>query len=144
MVWLAGDDVEVVHHRNPPQVEQVLALAEVAGAVALPAADMGQGVLDLDALAEPGPPRAGVLAGPQLHQQPLIGWICTLRPRGLVVHRRCSGQAWHAAAGNWTLPPGVNGIVTLLGQVRVEASKSMVKEGLAKRPPGLRTGNALQ
>jgi hypothetical protein len=73
LVWPAGDNVEVVHHRDPPQVEQVLALAEVAGAVALPAADMGQGVLDVDALAEAGPPWAGLLAGTQLHQQPLIG-----------------------------------------------------------------------
>jgi len=58
--------------------------------------------------------------------------------------RSRSGQAWQVWAGNWTLPPGVNGSWMLLGQVRVACSKSMVNAGLAKRPPGPRTGNALQ
>jgi hypothetical protein len=34
LVGLAGDDVEVVDHRDPAEVEQVLALAEVAGTTA--------------------------------------------------------------------------------------------------------------
>jgi hypothetical protein len=70
---LAGDDVEVVDDRDPAQVEQVLALAEVAGTTALPAPEVGQGVLDLDPLAELGPPVWGLLAGAQLGQQLLVG-----------------------------------------------------------------------
>jgi len=34
---------------------------------------MGQGVLDLDPLAQLGPPLWGLLAGAQLGQQPLVG-----------------------------------------------------------------------
>src|SRR5215207_11631440 len=69
--------------------------------------------------------------------------FCRLRPRVLVVHWTRSGQALQSWAGNCTLPPGVNGIVTLLGQVTRCWSKSRVNAGLAKRGP-LRTGNALQ
>jgi hypothetical protein len=43
--------VEVVDHCDAAQVEQVLALAEVAGAAALPVADVGQGVFDRGPLA---------------------------------------------------------------------------------------------
>jgi hypothetical protein len=53
---MACDDVEVVDHGDPAEIEQVLAGAAVAGAAALPVADVGQGVLDLDALAELGAP----------------------------------------------------------------------------------------
>jgi hypothetical protein len=70
---LAGDDVEVVDDRDATQVEQVLALAKVAGAVTLPTTDMGQGVLDLVALAQPGPPVRGLLRGAELDQEPLVG-----------------------------------------------------------------------
>jgi hypothetical protein len=70
---LASDDVEVMDHCDPAEVEQVLARTQVAGAVALPAADMGQGVFDLGALAEPGAALRGLLAGSQLDQQPLVG-----------------------------------------------------------------------
>jgi hypothetical protein len=45
--FLACDDVEVVDHGGAAQVEQVLAGAAVAGAAALPVADVGQHVLDL-------------------------------------------------------------------------------------------------
>jgi hypothetical protein len=48
---LAGDDVEVVDHGDASEVEQVLSGAAVAGAVALPVADVGEGVFDLDAFA---------------------------------------------------------------------------------------------
>lgn len=74
MGWwgLAGDDVEVVDHRDPAEVEQVLALAEVAGTTALPAADMGQGVLDGGSLAQPGAPMRGLLRGAELDQQCLV------------------------------------------------------------------------
>jgi len=73
--------------------------------------------------------------------QPLVGWICTLRPRVLVVYWVRSGQAAQTAAGNWTLPPGTNGIAMLLGQVSSCWSKSMVHADLANPGP-LRTGNA--
>jgi hypothetical protein len=48
---LACDDVEVVDYRDASQVEEVLADAAVAGPAALPVADVGEGVLDLGALA---------------------------------------------------------------------------------------------
>ena len=65
--------MEVVDDRDPAQVEQVLALADVAGTPTLPAADMGQGVLDLDPLTQLGPPVWGLLAGAQLDQECLVG-----------------------------------------------------------------------
>jgi hypothetical protein len=43
--------VEVVDHGDAAQVKEVLAGAMVAGAAVSPVADMGQGVLDLDAFA---------------------------------------------------------------------------------------------
>src|SRR5258708_2146028 len=55
------------------QPEEVLAGAVVAGAADLPVADVGQGVLDLDALAQPGSPGRGLLALAQLGQQRLVG-----------------------------------------------------------------------
>jgi hypothetical protein len=55
---LAGDDVEVVDYGGAAQVEEVLAGAAVAGAAALPVADVGDGVLDLDALAQAGRARS--------------------------------------------------------------------------------------
>jgi hypothetical protein len=114
---LAGDDVEVVDHRDSAKVEQVLSRAEVAGTPALPAADMSQGVLDLDPLAQLGAPMGVVCAARSSVSSRWSGWICTLRPRVLVVHWVRSGQAWQAPAGNWTLPPGVNGICWPAGQV---------------------------
>jgi hypothetical protein len=68
LMRLAGDDVEVMDDRDTAQVEQVLALAEVTGTAALPAADMGQGVFHLDPLAQPGPPVRGLLRGAELRQ----------------------------------------------------------------------------
>jgi hypothetical protein len=65
--------VEVVDHGAAAQVEQVLALTKVAGTIALPVADVGQGVLDRDPLAELGPPQGGELAGAELSQQVLVG-----------------------------------------------------------------------
>ena len=59
---MAGDDVEVVDDGDPPQVEEVLAGAAVAGAASLPVADVGQGVLDLDTFAQFRPPVRGLLA----------------------------------------------------------------------------------
>jgi hypothetical protein len=73
LVGLARDDVQVVDHRHPAQVEQVPVDPEVARAVALPAADVRQGVLDGGALAQPGTTGRGLLRGAQLGQQPLVG-----------------------------------------------------------------------
>ena len=109
---LAGDDVEVVDDGDSAEVEQVLALAFVAGAVALPAAHVGQGVLDLDPLAQLGSPVGVCCAARNSASSRSSGWICTLRPRALVVHWVRSGQATQVWVGNCTLPPGVNGIVT--------------------------------
>jgi hypothetical protein len=58
--------VEVVDDGGPAEVEQVLAPADVAGAVALPAAELGQGVLDRHALAQRGAAGGGGLALPEL------------------------------------------------------------------------------
>jgi hypothetical protein len=66
---LACDDVEVADDSGAAQVEQVLAGAAVAGAAALPMSDVGQGVLDLDPLAELGSPGRGGLTLAQLGQQ---------------------------------------------------------------------------
>ena len=138
-----GDDVQVVDDRAAAKVEQVLALAEVAGAAALPVAELGQGVFDRDALAELGPPGSSELPLAELGQQPLVGVDWTLRPRVLVVHWVRSGQAWQTVAGNWTLPPGVNGIIWPAGHTNCPWSKSRVKSVLANRGP-LRTRQALQ
>jgi hypothetical protein len=72
--------------RAAAKVEQVLTLTQVASAAALPVADVRQGVLDRDTLAQPGPPVGGELTLAEFGQQPLVGWIFTLRPRTLVVH----------------------------------------------------------
>ena len=79
----------------------------------------------------------------ELGQQPLVGVDLDAAPWVLVVHWVRSGQAWQVGAGNWTLPPGVNGILIWLGQVSRPRSKSRVNAVLANRGP-LRTGNALQ
>src|SRR5215204_1772405 len=68
----ARPDVEVMNDRNPAQVEQVLTLAQVAGAVALPVADMCQAVLDGDPLAQLRPAFGGLLSFAQLDEQPLV------------------------------------------------------------------------
>jgi hypothetical protein len=43
--------VQVVDHRAAVKIEQVLALDKVSGTAAQPVADVGQGVLNRDALA---------------------------------------------------------------------------------------------
>ena len=45
-IWEAHEVVEVADHGHAPEVKEVLAQAAIAGAVALPLADAGQGVLD--------------------------------------------------------------------------------------------------
>ncbi len=75
--------MEVMDDGGPTEAGKVLAGAGVAGAASLPAADMGEGVLDCDALAEPGAAgaagrgaAAGRLAGMRLIVAPgtIVGW----------------------------------------------------------------------
>jgi hypothetical protein len=70
LMRLAGDDVEVMDDRDTAQVEQVLALAEIARSAALPAAAMGRRMLGLDPLAQPAPPGRGRPPGGQLAPMP--------------------------------------------------------------------------
>ena len=58
--------MEVVDDGDAAQVEQVLAGAAVAGAAALPVADVGEGVLDGDAFAQFRASFGGLLALAQL------------------------------------------------------------------------------
>jgi hypothetical protein len=141
---LACDDVEVVDDGDAAQVEQVFAGTGVAGAAALPVADVGERVLDLDTLAELGPPGRGLLALVQLGEQCLVGWMATLRPLRLVVHRSRSGQAAQVPLGKCTVWPARKPMLIPAGQVSCPAVKSRVNWPLAKRPPVLRTRQALQ
>jgi hypothetical protein len=70
LMRLAGDDVEVMTTATRAQVEQVLALAEIARSAALPAADVGRRMLDLDPLTQPTPPGRGLSPGGQLAPMP--------------------------------------------------------------------------
>ena len=65
--------MEVVDDGGAAEVEEVLALAVVASAGALPAAEVGEAVLDGDALAEPGPAGRAALPLAQLGPEPLVG-----------------------------------------------------------------------
>jgi hypothetical protein len=98
---LAGDDGEVVDDGDAAQVEKVLAGATVTGAAALPVPDVGEGVLDRDALARLRASFRGLLALAQLGQQFLVrGERETLRPLLLVVQRACRGPRrcpWESA-----------------------------------------------
>src|SRR5688572_10508658 len=58
---------------DPAQVEEVLALAAIAGTGTLPAANMRQGVFHRDALAQTGAPLRRVLAFAQFPEQVLVG-----------------------------------------------------------------------
>jgi hypothetical protein len=106
---LACDDVQVVDDSGAAHVEQVLADARVAGAAALPGADMGQGVLDRDPFAELGPAGWGELAGLQLDQEPLV-WVdldaATAGTAGALLAQRArlaalDGELDLAARGKW-------------------------------------------
>jgi hypothetical protein len=140
---LAGDDVEVVDDGGAAQVEQVLAGAQVAGAAALPVADMGQAVLDLGAFTQSRATLRGLLPLAELDQQGLVRVDGHLRPVLLVVQRTRSGQAAQAWVGKWTRLPGAKAITTSLGQVSCQLSKSMRKSALVNRP-ALPTRHALQ
>lgn len=63
------------------QVEQVLALAEVAGAVTLPVPQMRQTVFDRHSLAQLGPARWRRLPRAELHQQLFVGMNADAAPR---------------------------------------------------------------
>jgi len=135
--------VEVVDDGDTAQVEQVLSGAEVAGAAAPPVPDVGEGVLDLDAFAQFLASLRGLVARSSVSSAS-SGWMETLRPALLTVHRCRSGQAAQVALGNRTVRPAWNGMVTPAGQVRCPAAKSMLNWSLASRPPVLRTRQALQ
>ena len=71
--WLGlpHEDVEVVDGGGAAQIEEVLALADVARVASLPVADMGQGVLDSGTFAELGAPGWSLLALAELLEQAL-------------------------------------------------------------------------
>jgi murein endopeptidase len=98
-VGLPCDELEVANDGGAAQVEQVFADAAVAGAAALPVADVGQGVLDLDAFAQFGAPGGVAWRSRSSASSASSGWMATLRPLLLVVHRSRSGQAAQAALG---------------------------------------------
>ncbi len=64
--------MEIIHDGTATQVEQILALATIAGAPALPVADMRQRVLDGHALTQFGPARWRLLPRAQLRQVALV------------------------------------------------------------------------
>jgi hypothetical protein len=61
MILGVGEDVQVEDDGGAAQVEEVLAPTEIAGALALPAADVGQRIVDLRLLAQLGAPDRGLL-----------------------------------------------------------------------------------
>src|SRR5437763_8446897 len=63
----------IMDDRDPAQVEEVLALAAIAGTAALPAANMRQGVFHRDVLAQRGAPLGRLVAFAQLREQVLVG-----------------------------------------------------------------------
>src|SRR5579884_3292890 len=67
------EHVQVVDDRHPAQIEEILGLATVAGTLALPMADVRQGVLDLDPLAQLGSPQRRQLTLAQLRQELRVG-----------------------------------------------------------------------
>ncbi len=97
--------MEILNDGTTAQVEEVLALATVAGATALPVADMRQGVLDGDPLAELGAPSWRVLALAQLGQEAFIGMEADAAPPRTGGTALRKGQAAQVAAGKWTVPP---------------------------------------
>ena len=66
-------DMQVLDDGTPPEVEEVLALAGIASAIALPMADVRQIVFDGHALAQLGPAGRGQLTLTQFLEQTLIG-----------------------------------------------------------------------
>ena len=111
---MAGDDVEVADDGDAAQVEQVLAGAPVAGAAALPVADVGEGVLDLDALAELARPSGVCWRWRSSASSSPSGWTETLRPLLLAVQRCRRGHAAQVALGKRTVLPGANGMAASL------------------------------
>lgn len=66
------EHVQVVDYCHPTRIEEVLALAEIAGTVALPVSNVRQGKLDFDPLAQLGPTQRGQLALARLGQELLV------------------------------------------------------------------------
>ena len=79
--------MEVVDHGDAAQVEQVLAGAALAGAAALPVADVGECVLNRYAFAQLGASFRGLLALAQPASSASARWMDTPRPFLLVVQR---------------------------------------------------------
>src|SRR5437899_2378496 len=69
----AGDDVQVMDYRCPPQIKQVLPLAQIASAVTLPLADVGQAMFHRNSLAQLGSSVRRQLPLAHLLQQTLVG-----------------------------------------------------------------------
>src|SRR5262245_9296927 len=65
--------MQIVHHCTTSQVEQVLALSAVPGAIALPMPNMRQIVLDSDSFAQCGASFTRPLTNAQFLQQLLVG-----------------------------------------------------------------------
>src|SRR5579871_6141003 len=122
--------MEVVDHGHAAQVEEVLALALIAGAVALPVADMGQGVLHLHPLTQGGAPWGVAWRSRSSVSRRSSGWMFTLRPRALSVQAARRGQAAQTAAGKCTVPPGAKGIWCPPGQRNRPCSQSRWKAAL--------------
>jgi len=66
-------DMEVMDHRSPKEIEEVLTEAEVASPPPLPVADVAESVFDRDALAQLGATGWGLLPCPKFLEQGLIG-----------------------------------------------------------------------
>ncbi len=134
--------MQVLDSGHAARIEQVLALTAIAGAVALPRSDVGQGVLDLDAFAQRRTTDRRLLALTQFLQQALVAMdadTAPVRTRRAVVMQRAGLDV---AVGKWTRPPGTKGISSPWGQVRMARSQSRWKAVLVKWSPG-RTGQAL-
>jgi hypothetical protein len=128
---LTGDDVEVAGDGDAAEVEEVLAGSAVSGAAALPVADVGEGVLSLDAFAESGPPGRALLALAQFGEQRFAGVDGYAASLLLVVQRPWSGQAAQVVFGKRTVLPGWKGMATPAGQVSCPAAKSRANSVLA-------------
>src|SRR5689334_15805367 len=68
-------------YRCPPQIQQVLPLAQIAGAVALPLANVCQAMFHRHPLAQLGPPLRRQLPLTQLLQQALVHMNADAPPR---------------------------------------------------------------
>jgi hypothetical protein len=130
-----------MHHRASTQVEQVLALPNVAPASSLPLPYVPQRVLHLYPLPELRPALRRALALPELLKQSRSsGWMLTLLALLflLLVQRSLRGHSAHLFLGKRTTPPTSKGISTPAGQRNNPPSQSISKALLGKCSPLLR------